>query len=210
MEAMLQDLWQTWVKVLTKPSLALFAEEKVRADMGKAVVAMAIAGLIAGIATAIQSLVFMSLFRSLYTDNPLGAMVGLSGGVASIVTQPIGAIVGLFIASGIFYLVAMVLSLRGDFTIQTYLISLVYAPITAIAGIANIVPCLGALVAFAAWIYGLYLLTMALRAVYDTTTGKAIAVWAIPLAVFILLGLCLVVIIGGAILALIGAAGGMR
>ena len=182
---MFEQLWQSWVKALTVPKVETFDEEQRQATIEKAVVGMAIAGVAAGI---------------------LGALVALASGdvgaaIVSIIGGPIFAVIGLFIMSGILFIVAKVLGGTGDFVVQTYLVSIIYAPINIVRGI----PFVGSVVGGLASLYALYPLTFALQSVHKVPTGKAVLIWLIPGAILLVLGLCAAIVLGAAFLAALGA-----
>ncbi len=202
----LQDIWETWLRLTTQPSLATFEQEKVRTSIERGIISMVIAGLIAGVAAAIQGIVLYSIFRSIYAQGPFGGMVsGGVGSLANIITQPISAVIGLFIGSGILWLIAYVLQARGDYMTQTYLIAMYESPLYAASAVVGIIPCIGTLISFVIGLYSLYPLTLALRATHNIPTGKAVLIWAIPLAIVVVFGLCIAIVAGAAFFALLGA-----
>lgn len=209
-QSTLQDIWQTWLRLTQHPGLPSFEAEKGRASVEKAIISMAIAGLVAGVAAAIQGLILYTLLAPLYSQGPFGAL-GRGGegfgALANIITMPIGAIIGLFIGSGILWVIAYVLQARGDFMTQTYLISMFESPLYIISAVLGIIPCIGALAGLAISIYALYPLTNALRATHNIPTNKAVLIWAIPLAILIVLGLCIAIVAGAALLAILGGGG---
>ena len=177
-----------WKEVLTNP-IETFKREEEKADLRQGMIHLAIAGVIAG------------FIRELATFAGLVSIGGISGsGVGTfdflrvLIGTPISVVIGWLIFSGIIYIIAMIFGAKGDFTKQSYLIALYGAPLMIITSILNIIPFAGPILSFLAGLYGLYLLTMALKQVHKISTGKAVVIWLSPLIVIIIIAIILLVV----------------
>ena len=141
----------------------------------------------------------MLIFGSAF-DNPLiGAFSALSLVFMPITMVISGIIFGLVIVA-IMHVFAKLLGGKGTFTEFFYLDAIYTAPILIITGLLNLIPFLGGIAAFLVSLYSFYLLTLVIKEAHQLSTGKAVAVWLVPIIIFVVLAVLLMV-------ALIGAAG---
>jgi len=192
------EIFEKWINVLTKPK-EVFAEEKAYASLGKAIKIIFVAGVIAGIFGIIANYILLSLMGTLlslpssYTHSfPYGDFFGTPLSLPeylalSFVAGVIYAPIIFLIFSGINYLFAKLFKGEGNFTTQTYLIALFYAPCIVITSALGIIPFFGGLLALFVLIYELYLLTLALKETHQYSTGKAILTWLIPLIILMVI-----------------------
>jgi hypothetical protein len=122
----------------------------------------------------------------------LGGVLGLAGGepdrglgalVVSLIAAPIGGAIVLLILSGILHLLVRLIVGAGEsgfaatFRVASY------------AGVVNLVgwiPIIGSLVAL---LYGIYLFTVGIREMHETTTGKAALIVLSPVGMILLIAL---------------------
>lgn len=178
------DLKQTfnlWKDILTKP-VETFKKEERNADWGKAVIHLIIAGVIAGFLTGLAVMAGLTAVTGMggMGAGMIGAGIGAAAFLVSIIVTPLVAVIAWIIVSGILYVFAMIFGAKGDFKNQSYLIALYLAPILVINTIFSLIPIIGPILGFLVMLYGLYLLTMALKQVHKVSTGKAVAIWLVP------------------------------
>jgi hypothetical protein len=122
----------------------------------------------------------------------LGGLLGLAGGeldrgleafVASIIVAPIGGAVGLLILSGILHLLVRLLVGAGNSGLGATFRVASYATVVNLVGW---VPIVGSLVAL---VYAIYLSTVGIREMHETTTGKAVLIVLVPVGVILLIAL---------------------
>ncbi len=170
-----QEIWQSWLRVTTQPKVETFEQEIPRASMEKTIISMAAAGVIAGLLSAIQVMVILAGVPF------LGAMAGV-GALFGVIWTPIAAVIGLFIFSAIVHIIARLVSGRPidfgpDFLTLTYLLSMIGAPLYVVNALLGLVfafarvPFLGGLVGLAVFVYSIYLLILALRAMKAIPSG---------------------------------------
>lgn len=136
---------------------------------GSAAVLVAIVGLVSG------------LLSGTLGSGSFGS--GLFGGI-------IGAFIGWFIGTGIFFLLAKMFSGEGEY--MNLLRGNAYAAVpSALGGI----PVVGLL----AFLYSAWLYVLSVKGNMNLSTGSAVAVVAIPLAILLVLGIILIVLIGVAL-----------
>src|ERR687894_1684851 len=142
----------------------------------------------------INPLIFAIICYEIYTIlGGLFRLIGLGGDInfgayiISLVTAPIGAVIGLFIGAGILHLLVMLIVGSGNSGYEATFRVGAYAAVTSLV---SWIPIIG----FIASLYGIYLAIVGVREVHATTTGKAALVVLIPAAVIILLAVILLAI----------------
>jgi hypothetical protein len=175
------DMTNTMITVLTKPSEASFEAAKGHVNTVGTVVAVAISGAIAGFLSG--------------RDNGIGGMVG--GLVAGAILGPIG----YYIGQAILWLIAKLFGGKGPLMLQADLLATFYAPITVVNAILGLIPFVGPVLGIVVTIYELVLLTFGLKVTHEYSTGKAVLTWLIPGIVVAIIAL---LVAGAAVLALIG------
>lgn len=207
---------QTWINVLTHPNEQTFIEEQNRpqANFTTAIIWMVITGAVSGIVGWIAINLFfgtgggflavidqMSLppevaaqMRQMFASGMMGAMAG-GAGLSAIISTPIFFLIG----AGIFYLIGRLLGGNGDLGRYAYLLASFQAPIGIINALLGLVPVLGGCLNLLLVIYSLVLTYFATKVALNLSSGKAIAVLVIPIAVLLLLMICFVGSIAGLI-----------
>ncbi len=166
----LEDLkgrFMLWLEAVRAPK-ETFSKESRKADFKEGSINILLGGLIAG------------LIGGIYTGS---IITGAIGGA-------IGGFIGWIIAGGIYYIFAKLLGGKGDFITQLYLISLYTPLLVIIASVFTPVPFIGLLVG----IYGLYLLTLALKETHSYNTIKAVLSWLIPVLIIIVILIVLIIV----------------
>ncbi len=162
-----QDLLQRWQAVLTRPGIAVFDEQQPAANWRT--IWISLAGL--GVVNAI--------FRTIMTLEFRPREASFSAAVGSFV----GTFIGFFILAGFLFLVARLFGGEGSFLTYSWLLSLFYVPLTAISSIAGIVPVVGWIVSFPAYVYGIVLAVYATASAQRLSLGRSTAVVLIPVIV---------------------------
>ena len=178
---------KVWIDAFVKPA-ATFKAQKSKASLKAGLMNYGIAGLISGIITAVIILAGLSALVSTGFTLPSMEGVGVTGAVGAVIGGIIAALIGSLIITAILWVVARILGGKGTYTQQYYLVSLYAVPVA----ILSIIPLVNILVI----LYGLYLLTVALREAHGYGTGKAVITWLILLVIVVIIAL----VIGAAIL----------
>jgi len=171
-----------WKDALVKPAETFKKEEK-KADFGKGIKHIGIAGIIAGVILGIAAMAGLTLTGSMFGLGSLGAGAGIGAFLLLLVITPIYFVIAWLIGSGIIYIFAMIFGGKGDYKTQSYLIAIYAAPLSIILMILMLVPVAGPIINFLIVLYSLYLLTLALKQTHKVTTGKAVLIWIIPVAI---------------------------
>jgi len=184
--------FKLWKEVLTEP-IKTFKKQEKKSDLGEAVKQLVIAGLIAGFISGLAA--FTGLTAIGATGNlgtgMMGAGVGIFTFIAVLIGTPIVLLISWLIGSAIIYVFAKIFNGKGDFTKQSYLIALFWAPLVVVTTVIGIIPFIGAILGCLLWLYGLYLLTLALKQAHKVSTARAVAIWIFPM---IIIGLIIVVL----------------
>jgi hypothetical protein len=194
----IRQLPNQYIKVLTRPSAATFAEERGKAAWNIVWVQLIIYAIAAAVLGYLALLISPNQFSTAgsSTLNPgMIQAISLSAGFGLILLVPIG----FFISVGIYYLIAKAFGGQGTFLVQSYTTLLYGVPIGILSSVLRLIPILGALAAFALGIYGIVLQVFAIMAVHRLSGGKATAVVLIPVAVVLVLACVLVIIIIAAV-----------
>jgi len=199
--------FSNWFKSLVNP-VEVFREEKKNADLVEAVKIVGITGFILSIFYAISYVISTFLFADMMTNMGMAdAYWGESGSMGMVLLVGILIVILCFIfnilffliQSGLLFIFAKLFGGKGDFSTQTYLISLPYAALTLIEipfVIFNIIPFIGflfSLVSLLIWIYGLYPLTIALKETHDYDTMKAVLTWVVLILIIVVIPTILIV-----------------
>ncbi len=197
----IRQLPNQYIRVLTKPSAATFAEEQGKAAWNIVWIQLLIYAVILAVLGYIGSLIGLSFgaFSSLMNTGSLsssgmnpGALqaAAASGSFGEIILVPLG----FFIVVGVYYLLAKAFGGQGTFLAQGYSFLLYQVPIGILSGVIGLIPLLGGIVAFALYIYGIVLNVFLIMATHRLSGGKATAVVLIPIAVIAVLSCALGVI----------------
>ncbi len=185
---MFQEMINGSIAVLTKPSVATF-EEHEKDNLTWALIYAVIAGVINAVLTALKDIIF---------PPPDGAAnVGL---VSLVLGGIIGTIIVLLISWGITYALGRAFGGTGQFGELAYDLALFGAPLTVIGSILNLIPVLGSLAALVLGIYNLYLTYLGIQSGMNLPKEKALYVIGIEFAIAVVLGICVFVALGAAIM----------
>lgn len=190
-EAIKQLPKQYW-RVLTKPGAATFEAEMGKARWDIIWVQVLMLALISAVLVSLVWLIEAALLTSILKAAPTASGAPGPNVFPALFLVPvplIGAIAllsgvgGFFLGQGIIYLLAKAFGGQGSFMVQAYTTLLYQVPITLVGALLSLIPFVGA----AAGIYSYVLEAFQLMAVHRLSTGKAIAVVVIPIAVSFLL-----------------------
>lgn len=204
-----QGTIQTWLGVVTAPNDQTFEELRTRPDatLGKALLWVVIAAVIATILAGLRSALGMNMMGGVdqfmeMADLPPDVAAQLSpflaGGASAgmigisvlftLIWTPIAFIIGV----GIYHLLARLLGGTGQFDRYAFSVAAFAAPLSIVNGLLAFVPILGGCVAMILGIYQIVLTYFATKVEHNLSSGRAIAVILIPVALVILLVLCMV------------------
>lgn len=193
--------FDVWKDAFLSP-VPTFRKMKKKADLVEGFKHVLVAGIIAGILGAIVAAVAGAAVAEM---GPLGGLFAGAAIAGVLIGTPILAVLGWLIGSLVWFVFARLLGGKGSYTAQTYLIALYTAPLIVITAVLNIIPLVGAILGMLVSLYGLYLLTMAIREAHGFDTVKAALSWIIPLVIVgIIVFLAGVAFLG----AMLGGAGG--
>lgn len=204
-------MFETWLKVLTKPGEAVFQQER---ENPQATLTTALIWIVIS-AVVVAALGFISSFFLLnalgggggfdemlqQADMPPEAQqlapffstalaTGLAGslGVFSIILAPIAFLIGV----AIWHVIASLLGGKGSFETYAYLLATFQAPLSIISALLGLIPlaaCLSPLIS----IYQLVLIYFATKVAHDLSSGRALAVVLTPILVVFALVVCLLI-----------------
>ena len=180
-QAGLQDVINSWISSVTKPSVQTFAAEVPRTSQNRLIMSVGLATVIAAV---------------------LGLIGGLlSGNATGFIGSLIGTPIGFFVGQGVIYLIAKMVGGNGSYMEQSWVMSTFWAPILVLTNI----PIIGGFIGIFAWLYSLYLTYLALQPTHRMDSTKALTVVGILFAIFVVLALCAFFTVGLAFLGLAAA-----
>ncbi|GCE28794.1 hypothetical protein KDA_42780 [Dictyobacter alpinus] len=209
----IKQLPKQYLRVLTKPGVATFAEEKRKAAWNIILVQLAFLAVIGAlVAFATNAFVLPMLFSSTVSSMTHISKVGgtdfvvvyrnvaLRSGLSAIITTPLSA----FVSWSIFFGLAKLFKGQGTFLEYIYSCALITVPIHIISGLLILIPFVGFFASFALSIYMYVLLIFMTMAVHRLSGGKAsLAVLLLPIigVVLAIIGVALFFALLGAIAA---------
>ncbi len=202
----LRQLPRQYLRVLTKPSAATFAEEMGKADWNVVWIELAAYAVISVI---FSYLFYQEIFHILLSIPQLSVIFNNSNlttgsnnsylltpayaqasALSNSLTQMIYVPIGIFLSTGIYYLIAKAFKGRGEFLTQLYTTLLFLIPLNTVTLLLFLIPFVGWVLAFALGIYSIFLYIYMLMAVHRLSGGKATLVYFIPvIAAFILIAI---------------------
>ncbi len=181
--------------VLTKPSIAIFAQEMEEAEWNLVWVQlfgwMTVLGILGLLTILIASFVLGIIGR--FDVTILSSILGLTFFLALFIPLL------LFVSTVLTYLTARALGGRGTLLAQSYTSLLFQIPLSTIVSVVTLIPTvgifLGALFGFGAFIYGLVLQIFVVVAVQRVEARTAITAVFFPALIGLLLACCLIALI---------------
>jgi hypothetical protein len=200
-----QQLFQQYVRVTTKPSANTFAAELPKAGWDITWIQILIYTVIGVILRLISALIASTTVRNTLASSPYSQMfssITAATSVGSALLYIIFIPVAVFIVVGVQYLLAKAFGGQGTFLGQCYTYLLFTVPLTILSSIVTVlfslIPFIGSffggLIAFAIFIYSIVLNVFQVQAAHRLSGGKATWVVLIPvLALVVLGGLCVAI-----------------
>lgn len=155
-----------------------------------ALICAVIAGILSGV---------VGMLITLVSGNGFGSAIGTL--FSGIFLTPIAAVIGLFIGSGIYHLLVILLAKPNHVGFSGTFRVVGYSSVVQLVSWLSVIPILGALIALAAGIYGIVLGVLGIREIHATSTGRAVAVVLIPTAILLLFVFLVVAVVIAAIFA---------
>ena len=189
------NLFRKFWYVTTKPGVQSFAVEMPTANWRDVWLGVMLVAVISTALLFAWLAVFGAIFSSAFTSDPAYYSAGQPAfmdtffrllpffALTGVITVPLG----FFIGNGITYLLAKLFGGVGSFLELAYAVLLYWAPISLLTIACELIPYLGGLLALGLGIYGIVLEVFAIAASQRMTTGRAVAVVLIPIAVVFLL-----------------------
>ncbi len=191
--------------VLRKPK-QVFAIEKNRATLQKAVKNYAVVGVIFGALLALVALLISSVLVGVLsasgTKIAAGGVVGILIAVLAFVAAVILMVLNGLIGGAVIWVACKILGGKARYDQITYLLSIYILPFmiigvcaVIIGGILGLIPVLGwilsALISIALMVYSAYLLYAVIKEANEFSKGKAIATMILILVIYLIISLIL-------------------
>ena len=138
--------------VFRHPSISAFESERANANLGRAILLVASLGLIAGFIGGIVNVLF--------ANNGAADIFG------SAIETAMKFIAAFIAVQGFLYGTLRIMGGKSNFETQAYLGSIVFAPCTALASLADIPPGIGTYLAILVLLYQVVLTDIAMRAAH--------------------------------------------
>lgn len=191
---------ELWTGVLTKPG-ETYAANKNKGDFSEGMKMIAACSLVYGLLVGIAVFVLASAAGTLFGGVGLGATLGVGGLVVAVIGSVVLGVVGSYVMNHILLFASKLMGGTGEFNKQFYLYAITAAPVMILAGIANLIPVVGMLLAMLVSLYALYLWILMLKEVHGFDLGKAVI--ALILSAVIIAVIAFVI---GLVIAMLGIA----
>jgi hypothetical protein len=176
-----------YLKIITRPSVRSFSEEKEKATWGSTWLQL--------IALGILSACF-SVLANLIAPPHLGNFPGVSPATLQIVTMTLLASfilvatpLSFLVAGAILYGCARLFKGDGSYLEQVYTLTLFGVPLVLLSSLLQLIPAANSWLPYLPHLYSLILLVFSLMAVHHRSLGKALAIVLIPLGILLVLAL---------------------
>ncbi|GCE08051.1 Yip1 family protein [Dictyobacter aurantiacus] len=196
----IKQLPKQYLRVLTRPSAATFAEEKQKAAWNIIWVQIAFIAIIGALISFAAYTYVLPTFVSLFNLPKIGTTsfadmykgMALQGSLTALFSTPIS----LFINWTIYYFIAKLFKGQGEFIEYVYSALLFYVPIQIISGLLLLIPFVGFFLSAAVGIYMYVLMILMTMAVHRLSGGRAtLAVLILPIIALVLVIISVVLLI---------------
>lgn len=193
----LGDVFKNALEVVKLKDDAIGKVAKDESATGMTVVLVAVVSLVVAVIGYFMSMFVLGALGSAFGLPGLGAAAGM--GIIQVVFAPIGAIIGLFIMTGIFFLSCLVLGGKGKYMEMFRPLGHAY-----VLQLISWIP----IVSFVVAIWNIVVMVKVFKVVHQFTTGRAFVAWLIPVLVLMVFAIVLVVIMGAAFFGTLASMGG--
>ncbi|GHO59438.1 YIP1 family protein [Ktedonobacter robiniae] len=177
-----RSLPQRYLHIIIRPSVRRFEEEKYAASWGSTFLQLITLGVICAL---LQGLAF-------WIDP--STLVGMTGGVqlgVLMLASTIGIVIitplSFLFSAGVIYLFARLLRGKGAYLEQLYTMTLFGVPMVILSYLLLLLPATSSWLSYLPHVYTLVLMILALRAVHNFLTGRAIITMLLPVGALLLL-----------------------
>lgn len=192
----IQGLPGQYFKILTKPSVTGFAEEKGKASWDIVWIQLISLAIIDAILQCVGFLISPPNSSGIAGNSISPAMLQSITIITVVLLQLVFTPVSFLAAGGILYIIAKAFGGRGTFLEQIYTTLLFGVPLVILSYLLLLIPVTSSWLPYFPHLYSLVLFVISLMAVHQLSRGKAIAVVLIPISI-----LLVVVLVGIIILA---------
>jgi uncharacterized membrane protein len=172
----IRELSSQYIKVLTRPSVQTFVEEKGKAAWGIIWVQLIALGIIDAILSVIGTLISPvdlsgAAAASGMSPAALQTIAIVTGAILPIILTP----VGFFVFGGILYLIIRVFGGKGRFVEQMYTTLLFGVPLVVLSTLLSLIPGVGSWLMYVPHIYSIVLFILAMMAVHRQTARSPVS-----------------------------------
>lgn len=169
----IRELPGQYFKVLTRPSVKTFAEEKGKAGWGIIWVQFIGLGVIDAIISVVAILISPASIGSIPNSGGLSpATLQTVAIITAVALQLVLTPVSFLFAGGILYLISRVFGGKGRFVEQIYVTLLFGVPLVILSALLSLIPGIGSWLLYVPHIYSLVLIVLALIAVHRRSEGN--------------------------------------
>jgi hypothetical protein len=192
------ELPTLWLK-LFQMTEEFFAREAPSASGKSTFLSVLVLAGVTAVFSAISALIGGGIAAALGTVEAQGASV-VQAALTSFCGGILSTVIGFYLGSGIFYVLARIFGGQGDFSTQSYLLSLFEVPlgiVVAVLSLVSAIPvagtCIAGIASLGVSAYTLILLVRALKVAHDMTTGRVVTAVLVPVVILLLVP-CLVIL----------------
>jgi hypothetical protein len=186
----IRELPGQYFKVLIRPSVHRFVEEKGKARWGIVWIQLMSLAIIDAILQSVSLLISPNSVNSFTGVNNISpSMIQTITIITVVLLQLVLTPVSFLAAGGILYLIARAFGGRGTFLEQIYVTLLFGVPLVILSYLLLLIQATSSWLPYLPHLYSLVLFVLSLIAVHQLSRGKAIAVIFIPICILLLLAL---------------------
>jgi hypothetical protein len=172
-----------YFKVLTRPSVSRFTEEKGKARWSIVWIKLMSLAIIDAILQSVGFLISPPNSSSITGTSISPAMLQSITIITVVLLQLVFTPVSFLAAGGVLYMIARVSGGRGTFLEQIYTTLLFGVPLVILSYLLLLIPATSRWLPYLPHLYSLVLFVISLMAVHQLSRGKAIAVILIPIII---------------------------
>lgn len=177
-----RSLPQRYLRIVIQPSMRRFEEEKQAASWGSTFLQLIILGVICALLRALAFWIDPSTLAGMTGEVQPGVLM-LASTIGIVIITPLS----FLFSAGVIYLFARLLRGKGAYLEQLYTMTLFGVPMVILSYLLLLLPATSSWLPYLPHVYSLVLMILALRAVHNFSTGRAIITLLLSVIILLLL-----------------------
>lgn len=189
----MRDLPAQYWRVITRPSVQTFTDAQEKASWGSTWLQLIVLGVLNAVLYVIYFIIAPPQLSSVpgVSASSIHNIALISVAVGVIMFTPLS----FLLSAGVLYTLAHLFKGDGSYLKQVYTLTLIGVPMVLLSSLLLLIPAISNWLPYLPHLYSIVLVVLAIRAIHHLSTGKAIAVLALPGVIILALGLCSTVLL---------------